>query len=525
MNIEAYYKTLPLPDCAVSINGEYLENTIIGYRTSSVSNRKTYATAINDIEIGKNPGTTYMDKRDESNDMQVTFALVANTKAEYNQRINEIAKILHDENLKIIFHDEEDRYFICNCSGFTAQEFDASGSGVFAGAGQYSLRFSDPYAYSVKEFEVEPTLDDGSTFVVDYNGDIPAKPIFEVTMQSDNGFVGFVDQNGNILQFGNVDEADGEDYKQNEQLVTIQNFIDAPDDVNGKDYMHPIYGVKGTLTTTKWFNTTFLKFGSAGEQVERANGGLRTIEIPLDSEGGKGAKNWYAWFHILMWAGKMGQTGEMCINFLTDDNKLIAGVNWYKTDTTGNTGAYSLYTYGPNVTDPYLKGVRTLATYNFTTSHLHTQNPWYWDWGNCDLRKEGNKLTFYWWGSYPSFVVPEIEDMICTKIQISIKQWGDRSGDRFLTYLGIDRFFFTKMNVEKWKDSPNKFTADDLLTIDTSTGDVELKGLPQYSLGAIDNAWDDFCLSSGNNQVKCVYSEWVKTKPNIKMKYREVYLC
>lgn len=525
MNIEAYLKNVPLADCAISVNGEYLEDTIIGYRTSSVSNRKTYSTEINDIEIGKNSGSTYMDKRDESNDMQVTFALLANTKSEYNKKANELAKILHEENMKIIFKDEEDRYFICNCSSFTVQEFDATGSGVFAGAGQFSLRYSDPYAYSVEEFKVEPTLDDGTTFSIDYNGDIPAKPTFEITMQSDNGFVGFIDQNGNVLQFGNVDEIDGEEYKQNEMLVSLQNFIDAPDDINGKDYMHPIYGVKGTLTTANWFNTTFLKFGSSGEQVGRANGGLRTIEIPLDSEGGKGAKNWYAWFHILMWAGLMGQTGEMCINFLTEDNKLIAGVNWYKTDSTGNTGSYSLYTYGPEVSDPYLKGVRTLQTYTFTTSHLHTQNPWYWDWGACDLRKEGNKLTFYWWGSYPSFIVPEIEDMICTKIQISIKQWGDRSGDRFLTYLGINSFSFTKLNVDKWKDSPNKFSKDDVFIVDTSTGEVTLKGLPQYSIGAIDNAWDEFCLSPGNNQIKCVYSEWIKTKPIVKLKYREVYLC
>ena len=37
----------------------------------------------------------------------------------------------------------------------------------------------------------------------------------------------------------------------------------------------------------------------------------------------------------------MGQTGEMCINFLTADNKLICGCNWYKTDTVGNTGIMS----------------------------------------------------------------------------------------------------------------------------------------------------------------------------------------
>ena len=522
MNIEAYYKTLPLPDCAVSINGEYLENAIIGYRTSSVSNRKTYSTAINDIEIGKNPGTTYMDKRDESNDMQVAFALVANTKAEYNQQVNKIAKILHDENLKIIFHDEDDRYFICNCSGFTAQEFDASGSGVFAGAGQYSLRFSDPYAYSVEEFEVEPTLDDGTTFVVDYNGDIPAKPVFEVTMQSDNGFVGFIDQNGNILQFGNVDEVDKEQYEQNENLVSIQDFIDAPDDIDGTDFNHPDYGVGGSLKVSNWFGKDFLSFGSTGPMVGSSNGGLRTIEIPLDSEGGKGCKNFYAYFHILFYAGLMGQTGEMTINFLTDDNKVIAGVTWYKIDKTGNTGAYEVLCYDPNKPPRYLK---ELFTQTYTCSHLHTQNPWYWDWGHCDLRKIGSELRCFYWGGYPTFTIPEIEDMECCKLQITIKQFGNRGGSQLMTFMGVDTFNFQKMFVDKWRDVPNKFSNGDVFIVNTSNGDVTLKGLPQYSIGAIDNAWDEFKLSPGNNQIKCVYSEWVKTKPIVKLKYREVYIC
>lgn len=522
MNIEAYLKNVPLADCAISVNGEYLEDTIIGYRTSSVSNRKTYSTEINEIEIGKNSGTTYMDKRDESNDMQVTFALLANTKSEYNKKANELAKILHEENMKIIFKDEEDRYFICNCSSFTVQEFDATGSGVFAGAGQFSLRYSDPYAYSVEEFEVEPTLDDGATFNIDYNGDIPAKPIFEVTMQSDNGFVGFVDQNGNVLQFGNVDEVDKEPYEQNETLVTLQDFINAPDDINGTDYNHPDHGVKGSLKVNNWFGKDFLSFGSSGSIIGTSNGGLRTIEIPLDSEGEKGCKNFYTYFHLLFYAGLMGQTGEMTINWVTEDNKVIAGLTWYKTDTTGNTGWYEILCYDPNNPPRYLK---ELITYNFTCSHIQTQNPWYWDWGHCDLRKEGNKLTCFYYGSYPSFIVPEIENLECSKIQISIKQYSNRSGNQFMTYMGFDEFRFQKMNVEKWNDVPNKFSKDDVFIINTSNGDVTLKGLPQYSIGAIDNSWDEFKLSPGNNQIKCVYSEWVETKPIVKMKYREVYIC
>ena len=219
----------------------------------------------------------------------------------------------------------------------------------------------------------------------------------------------------------------------------------------------------------------------------------------------------------------MGQTGEMCINFLTEDNKLICGVNWYKTDMSGNTGRYELVCYNPNKKDTDHQAGKVLKAYGYTTSHLHTQNPWYWDWGHCDIRKEGSKLTFFYWGGYPSFTVPEIEDMKCTKIQIAIKQWGTRSGSGYLTYNGINNFWFQKLHVDKWRDVPNKFARTSKVVADCKEASVTMNGLPKPELGALGNDWETFCLKPGVNQVQCLCSSWAK-KPTFEMKYREVFL-
>lgn len=268
----------------------------------------------------------------------------------------------------------------------------------------------------------------------------------------------------------------------------------------------------------------FLLLKEAGTQVGGANGGLRTVILPADSNGDKsGCKNFYAYFHILFYAGLMGQTGEMCINFLTEDNKLICGVNWYKTDMSGNTGRYELVCYNPNKKDTDHQAGKVLREYGYTTSHLHTQNPWYWDWGHCDIRKEGSKLTFFYWGGYPSFTVPEIEDMKCTKIQIAIKQWGTRSGSRYLTYNGINNFWFQKLRVDKWRDVPNKFARTSRVIADCKEASVTMNGLPKPELGALGNDWETFCLKPGVNQVQCLCSSWAK-KPTFRMKYREVFL-
>lgn len=164
-----------------------------------------------------------------------------------------------------------------------------------------------------------------------------------------------------------------------------------------------------------------------------------------------------------------------------------------------------------------------LKTYTYMTSHLRKQNPWYWNWGHCDLRKEGSKLTFFYNGSYPSFNIPEIADMKCAKIQIAIKQRGTRSGNKYLTYNGINAFYFQKLHVEKWKDVPNKFAQDCSLIANCSDGSIRMNGLPKPDLGALGNDWETFCLKPGVNQVQCLCSSWAN-KPTFKMKYREVFL-
>lgn len=512
MSMKEFYESLPLPDLCMSVNGVYLEEAIIGYRTSSVAGRDELSLDIDEIEIGYTRGARYRKKRDLTRDITVSYALVTDDVPSHTKAINKLKRILHDNNLQLIFRDEDSVYYVGNVSGVSTGRLDAGGSGVIASAGQISIHCSDPYKYSVEEYEAEPTADDNNTFIIDYQGTAEARPIFEVTMNSDNGFIGFTDDEGHILQFGNVDEADKEPYEQNERLGTLWDFINLPNDTNGTDYMHPSHSVKGTLGTSTWFDHTFLTLGVSGPISSSSNGGLRTLILPSDSEGRKGAKNFYSYFHLIFYAGLMGQTGEMCINWLTEDNKLIAGVCWYKTDTTGNTGNYELWANG-----------KVLHTYSYTTSHLGNQNPWYWDWGHCDLRKEGNKLTFYYWGGYPSYIIPEVENMECAKIQIAIKQYGNRGGSSFMTYMGVNDFVFDKMNVEKWRDVPNKFSNGDLFIVDCSTGDVTLKGLPQYGLGALGNDWEKFNLKPGINQIKCVYSEWA-TKPDFKLKYREAFL-
>lgn len=496
-----------LPAEAIKYNGVYLEDEIPGYKTLYVYGRELMENDIQDEEITGIDGSVYYGKTYPPRTITVGYQLIAEDNAAFRQAFNKMNKILSAEQVQIIFNDEQDKYFVGTKRG--AETPDPGSNSIVS---EFEIYCPDPrkYATTLKEFAASVNDEGIMEVTIENEGSVPSNIEYEIINHQDNGYIGIVSESG-VMEFGRREEADGEDYNQNEMLVTLQNFINAPDDTDGTDVMHPTYGAKGTCSTHAWFDTTFLGFGTKGDTVGAANGGLRTITIPVDSEGVKGAKNFYTYFHLIFYAGLMGQTGEMCINWLTEDNKMIAGVNWYKTDCSGNTGHYSLHANG-----------KLLKEYSYTTSHLHTQNPWYWDWGHCDIRKEGAKLTFYYWGSYPTFTVPEIENMVCTKIQMAFKQWGDRGGNQLLTYFGFDKFDFQKLGVEKWRDVPNRYSSGSTVTIDGEYAKFYVNDMLKQEDEILGTKY--FKVPSGESKIQFYFSSFVTNMPTVTVRIREAWL-
>lgn len=111
--------------------------------------------------------------------------------------------------------------------------------------------------------------------------------------------------------------------------------------------------------------------------------------------------------------------------------------------------------------------------------------------------------------------------MVCTKIQIGIKEYDNHS---MLQYYGFNAMSFDKLNVNYWVDSTNLFAKDDKLEVDTNTMEVTLNGMDKSSIGKIGNDWDNFELQPGTNQIKTVLSSWNTTPPTLKLTYREAFL-
>lgn len=512
--IYAFRDTVPstiddkaLPSEAMKYNGVYLENEIEGYKTLNVSGRELLNADVEDEKIDLVDGSHFHGARYEPRKIEVTYQLIASTDKKFRDAYNKMNLLLSQEQVQIIFNDEPDKYFIGTKIGNDEVE-----SGSNSVIGKFTIYCSDPFKYSVtlKEFTAQINEQGELECEVDNKGSRPAVIDYEIVNHQETGYVGIVSDKG-VMQFGKIEEADGKDYKENETLATINDLYSCAEEQTGTkpDVMHPKDVVSGTMKRQQYFGKDFLTLDTSKQGAELK--AARTFTIPADSSGHSGAKNFYTYFHLVMWAGLMGQTGEMNINWLTSDNKQIAGVCYYKTDTVGNTGKYELWANG-----------KVLRTYSFTTSHLHSQNPWYWNWGHCDLRKEGSKLTYYYWGSYPSYIVPEVENMECAKVQICFKAYKNRTGSKYLTNLGLDTFNYQKLGVDKWKDVPNRYPSGSTLKIDGETSKFYVNDMPKIEDEVVGTQY--FKAPVGKTKIRFNVSSWVTNKPTIKVKIREAWL-
>lgn len=492
-----------LPSEAMNFNGKFLENEISGYRTLTVSGRELIGSEFKVKEIEGLDGTIWKEKYLKPRTITVKYQINASSNKEFRDAYNKMNLLLSGEQVKIYFNDETDKYFIG-----TKTSNDEVDGGTNYVIGEIEIYCSDPRKYSTTEKEFTDT--DGVLNIVN-EGTVPVSIDYEVHVTSETGYIGIVSTEG-VMQYGKIEELDSETYQQSEHLVSINNFYNCADDTGGTDVMHPQYGSNGTLAEHTWFNQKFIGFGTVGAKKGSASGGLRTLVIPADSNGDtSGAQNFYCYFHLLFYAGLMGQTGEMCINFLTGDNKLICGCNWYKTDTVGNTGHYEFWANG-----------KMLRNFSYTTSHLQSQNPWYWNWGHCDILKEGGNIRFFYYGGYYNYYIPEIANMKCAKIQIAFKQWGNRGGNQLMSMMGFDVINFTKNNVSKWRDIPNRYPSGTKITIDGKSSHVYVNGMARPQDEVLGTKY--FKAPVGTTEVKLTCSSWSESKPTVKARIREAWL-
>lgn len=226
-----------LPSEALQINGEYIENLISGYRTLHVTGRESLSPDLSTFETGVRDGSSLLNKRYPERTIVVTYQLIAESNEAFREAYNQLGRILNVENAELIFNDETDKFFIG-----TPADIGEVSPGTNSVVGEFEILCTDPFKYSVVEYEVEQSLDDNS-ILIDYNGTYKSYPTLEADFYSetdvdddgetaltltgagDCGYVAFFNENEKIIQLGDPSEQDGTGGYAKSQTLMNQTFL------------------------------------------------------------------------------------------------------------------------------------------------------------------------------------------------------------------------------------------------------------------------------------------------------------
>lgn len=541
-------KTLPAE--ALQLNGEYLEDLIEGYRTLTVQGREALSGVVATDNIGLRAGSLFRSRRYPERIITVRYQLICDDAESFRAAYNKLAGILDIEEGVMVFADEPDKYFV-GIPG-TLEDVEPGRNAVVS-----SIQFvcPDPFKYSVEEHEAQ-VLEDGTLFC-DYHGTFPSHPTLSaqflkegdvtdegeestITGNGDCGYIAFFDSDEHILQFGDPDEADAETFPATQTLLAaspgtktawtavmkskwpVNTASGAVTDGTAKT------GTVGMIPTALAATSSYYVGATSYGSGSGWHGPCISAAVPADKSGNAGADNWefqYAmkFAHFNSTEGRKA-VGEISC-YLSDANGYkIAGVRVRKTKAGENgeiifilnntvvdkfsvyIGAHNQY-FGNNMDAHY----KTIGGKKVLIPAVRANKI-------VKITKNGTKVTISAGGITRTYTRTMNS---LRRITFHFKSYGTQPT---MAYSGIYSWKLCKMFCETYRDNPNKFTASDLLEVDTGSGDVLLNGDPAPGLGAIGNQWEEFVLLPGENQLGWSCSDWCTSPPVVGMKYREVYL-
>lgn len=492
-----------LPSEALQIDGEYIENLIDGYRTLYVSGRELLESEITDREIDRISGSEYLESRNTTRNITVGYQLLCKTTREFRDKFNKLSSILSKEQVKLIFADEQDKYFIGTKSSVGDVE-----PGRMNVKGEFTFYCCDPCKYSSAEKQFPGVQQDGyQTITIQNNGTEWCDVDYEITHKHENGFIGLVSQYGTI-QLGKVEETDVEDYEASEILVN-DKFSPSTSGwvLNNATTVHVVSEHKqtGNLAITNGTGGYALRVTNYGAG-EQWHGPSWTKQVPMDSNGHTGAKNCTLSWHHYFTTSTFNNRGV--IQFLmTDRNKRnVAAMTFFKNELGNNKGYAEFFVNGIN---------RGKIEFDCSWDNPRTGQKA----GRSSISKFGERFEFNVNGEVKPFTVPEMKDIEVTEISIFIGVWGSGEGIGENHVYSIE---FTSHSVDAQRDVPNRFQAGSVVQINGESTKVYVDGVASAGHEVTGTSYPK--VPPGTTEVQFYYSDFSDPPPTIRAKIREVYL-
>lgn len=455
-------------------------------------------------EIKGIDGVEFIKTRRKTKKISMPFAM----KNELNEKYDTLQHILNvDKPKKLVFGNASDRYFLAIPEGdLNFDELNKNG-----GKGEITWLICDGDAHSLveKKFLAEKNKDGILEATIINNGTVAVPVDYEITHNHENGYIGIVSQYG-AIQLGNVDEVDMETRQKSEILVNYRNYADysvMTDNQGLWDGGHTEYPKNGAwgkyvFNGLDWLGLTNVGSGSLW------HGATKTITLPADSNGKKGATNFLAQTRIWAETGLITQTGTLQLVIGDENGKHLASMHFVKRSYTDNTASMVM-----QVQEKEIKRIKYEPTAWSSTGSTGS---------NIYIRKTGELFEFYFAGQRYQFRYPSLANKKGLTLTIGAGQYASRGIGNLLSRMYFRETFFRKDNVNYLYDIPNRYRPGSKLSIDGNAAKVYVDGIPSLGDEILGSKY--FKVPPGETKVQFYCSSFCNPLPDITARIREGYL-
>lgn len=421
------------------------------------------------------------------------------------------------EPVKIVYGDEPDKYYI----GMPVDDITPDNLTRWFQRSEFKLLIPDGVAHSstYRTFNSATAATASSEkmlFNLTNNGTERAYPIITVKHNAENGYIGLVNQN-TAFEVGNREEADTETVKQSELLLDYRDtsiltgFSRATKNVAVANDTSQKY--VGTANTISVWGRQHIQLANRGAVTPGYNSAASlTWEIPVDSAGGVGSLNDYIWWRQIFWLGAANQYGFIKVTVSDASGQFLYGVETWKRSQGLECEYNFLASNGKG-------GFNILKRWTFTGTHLDHHNPFNSTRGWSDIKRNDDKVQVYWWGSYPTFTIPEIKGKKSAKIHVTLGAYGNRP---LVSHMYLDSIMYRKDFVSVTKNIPNRFPIGSNVVINSEDDTVYIDGIAKAGEVVDGSQW--LSIPPGKSQLELYVSSFVRNKPTVTIEFEERWL-
>ena len=460
-------------------------------------------------------GVNVQEVRTGPKKIKVKFTVQKKTARDTELAKHTLATILNtDKPVRIDISDEPDKYYM----GLVIGSVDVDNVARWLQKGEFEILVPDGVAHGTtyRRFDNGQEQPDKVVFNLVNNGNVPAFPVITVKNNAENGYIGIVNASG-ALEVGDREEADIGVVKRSEVLIDfredriLNGFARATKNkAVTNDNGENVVGV--SELTTLWNKkhirlkdqTTPGKYGNYATSL--------SWDVPIDSAGAVGSLDDYITGKQIFVSNAANQYGFIKITVSDTNGQFLYGFETFKR-TQGQDCEFNVF--GSDGKGSYY----FLKCWNFIGTSGSDLNPFSSTKGQFELKRNDDRLQVYYKGSHYSFIIPEIKGRKSAKIHVMLGAYHDKP---ILAHMYLDELLYRKDFVPTIGDVPNRYPIGSNVVLNSENDTVTVDGL-EMIVDVVDGS-SFLTIPPGNSQLEVYCSSWVKTKPTVKVEFKERYL-